>query len=371
MPNYTITASVWRRLFFVLKHIFIIFLFITALALQVGAADRKLALVIGNSDYQRVPALPNPSNDATAIAAGLDKIGFDVIKLIDATGQQQKNAVGIFLERMTQYDIGLFFYAGHGISINGYNYLIPVDASISSQESVKKELLRVDRILGASINKKKILVFLDACRDNPFKNQVAKLDKMKVSRGLLISKRVKQKKVDASQGLSRLDSGNENLFVAFATQPGNVALDGMPGEKHSPFSKGIITHLQEPLEVRELMTKVRATVAQASDFKQIPWEQNSLLELVYLGAKPDLGKMELFHIANVSKVNRTWGFVVATLTGKRKPEVGEFLKIDLGENSLEAKVGKVMTSSISLIPASWEKEIPSGAKVMKEEFTEK
>jgi hypothetical protein len=272
---------------------------------------------------------------------------------------------------MVHYDIGLFFYAGHGISINGYNYLIPVDASISTQEAVKRELLRVDRILGATVEKKKILVFLDACRDNPFKKQVAQLGQISVSRGLLVSKRIQTIHLDDSQGLSRLDSGNENLFVAFATQPGNVALDAVAGEQHSPFSKGILAHLQEPLEVRELMTKVRATVAQATDFKQIPWEQNSLLEPIYLGARPDLGKMEQFHIATVSKINRTWGFVVATLTGDQKPEVGEFLKIDLGEDRLEAKVGKVMAASISLIPASWDRKIPNGAKVMKEEFTEK
>jgi len=364
------SRAIFKTFLFTVCWLFCVYSFNSLLAAKADHEEKKLALVIGNSAYQRVPALPNPHNDAVAISQKLEKIGFDVIKLTDATGFQQKGAVSVFLERMPNYDIGLFFYAGHGISINGYNYLIPVDAGISSQDAVKKELLRVDRVLGASLDKKKILVFLDACRDNPFKNQVAKLDKMEVSRGLLVSKRVKQK-TETAQGLSRLDSGNENLFVAFATQPGNVALDGLEGEKHSPFSKGILTHLQEPLEVRELMTKVRATVAQASEFQQIPWEQNSLLEAVYLAGKPDLGKMEVFHIGTVSKVNQTWGFVVADLVGERKPEIGELLKIEIGTKHVEAKVGKVMTSSISLIPSAWDKKIPNGAKVLKEEFTEK
>ena len=332
------------------------------------AAGRKLALVIGNSAYQGVPTLPNPRNDAIDVSGRLESVGFDVIKLTDATGQQQKNAVRIFLERMKNYDIGLFFYAGHGISINGHNYLIPVDASISSPSAVDRELLRVDQVLGASLNQKKMLVFLDACRDNPFVNQVSNFGNMHVSRGLSVTRRIK---INAAQGLSRLDSGNQNLFVAFATQPGNVASDGLAGDKNSPFSKGLIKHLPEQLEVRELMTKVRASVARDTGYRQIPWEQNSLLEPVFLAGKPDLGKMESFHIANVTKVNKDWGFVVADLLSDRRPQVGELLKIDLGTAIIEAKVGKVMASSISLIPTTWEKEIPKGAKVIEEEFTQR
>ncbi|WP_461210882.1 caspase family protein [Desulfocurvus sp. DL9XJH121] len=94
---------------------------------------RKLALVIGNSAYQNATALPNPKNDATAVAAGLKRSGFTVIRLVDANRAQQKDGVGMFLERLREYDVGLFFYAGHGISIDGRNYLIPVDAALRSQ----------------------------------------------------------------------------------------------------------------------------------------------------------------------------------------------------------------------------------------------
>jgi hypothetical protein len=364
-----LTMTVYRKglEFIVLKLALFSLLMVPLSAAGVHAAENKLALVIGNSGYQRVPALPNPRNDAIGVANSLESIGFDVIKLVDATAVQQKNAVRMFLERLAGFDVGLFFYAGHGISINGYNYLIPVDASITGPDAVERELLRVDKVLGASFERKKILVFLDACRDNPFIYQVSKLDNMRVTRGLAVTRQIK---VNASQGLSRLDSGNQNLFVAFATQPGNVASDGLNGEDHSPFSKGLIENLQERLEVRELMTKVRASVARNTDFRQIPWEQNSLLEPVYLAGKPDLGKMTHLHIASVSKVNKDWGYVVADLVGERKPAIGELIQIRTKEHVIEAKVGKVMANRISILPATWEYPIPTGARVTIEEFTQ-
>ncbi len=325
----------------------------------------KLALVIGNSAYQNAAILPNPKNDATAVSAGLKKSGFEVIKLIDATRVQQKNAVGVFLEQFKNYQIGLFYYAGHGISINGRNYLIPIDADFQSQSDIEAELLLVDDVLGVSVKDRQMLVFLDACRENPFVEQLEQAKNVNVSRGLAVTRRIKPK----SGGLSRLESGSQNLFVAFATQPGNVALDGLPGEKHSPFSKGILLHLNQRLEVREMLTKVRASVAEETDFKQIPWEQNSLLKPVYLSGKPELGKMEFYHIANVTKINRNWGFVAADIVGDRIPEIGEAVQIETGGNKVEAKVGKVSKTSISIIPATWDHEIKAGARVIKSEFS--
>jgi len=329
-------------------------------------AEKKLALIIGNSSYQSATVLPNPRNDAIAVAEGLKKSGFTVIKLIDATKLQQKNAVRIFLEQFRDYQVGLFYYAGHGISVNGRNYLIPVDVDLHSQSDVEKDLLLVDDVLGVTLKDQQMLVFLDACRENPFVEQLAKIKNVNVSRGLAVNKRIKPE----STGLSRLETGNQNLFVAFATQPGNVAMDGLPGEEHSPFSKGLLLHLNEKLEVREMMTKVRASVAQETNYMQIPWEQNSLLKPVYISGKPDLGKMQTFHIANVTKVNKSWGFVVADLVGDRRPEEGTMVKMKVGDNEIDAKVGKVMAHAISIIPSAWNKEISIGTQVIQEKFSE-
>ncbi len=360
-----IHKAIVRLLFFLP---ILVFPFISIFAPETLAetqTDKKLALVIGNSTYQNAVELPNPSNDATAVAAGLEKSGFEVIKLLDATKVQQTNAISVFLEQFQNYQIGLFYYAGHGISINSRNYLIPIDADFQSQGDVEAELLLVDNVLGVSVKDRQMLVFLDACRENPFVEQLEQAKNVNVSRGLAVTTRIKPK----SGGLSRLESGSQNLFVAFATQPGNVALDGLPGEKHSPFSKGILLHLNERLEVREMLTKVRASVAKETDFKQIPWEQNSLLKPVYLSGKPELGKMEFYHIANVTKVNRNWGFVVADIVGDRIPKIGAAVQIETGGNQIEAKVGKVSRTSISIIPATWNHEIKAGARVIKSEFS--
>ncbi len=156
--------------------------------------------------------------------------------------------------------------------------------------------------------------------------------------------------------------------MAFSTQPGNVALDG--SGKHSPFSKALILHLNERLEVRKLMTKVRRSVAEETGYRQIPWEQNSLLKPVYLSGKPDLGKMRIHHIADVTKVIMKWGYVVAGYVGDRRPQEGDMVRIDLGGRRIEAKVGKVMATGISVIPSAWDNEIHVCAQVVQEEFSE-
>ncbi len=237
---------------------------------------------------------------------------------------------------------------------------------MNNQNDVEQDLLLVDDVLGVSLKDQQMLVFLDACRENPFIAQVSKIKDITVSRGLVVTKRIKPK----SGGLSRLEAGTQNLFVAFATEPGNVAMDGLPGEKHSPFSKGLIRYLNDKLEIREMMTKVRASVAQETNYKQIPWEQNSLLKPVYISGKPELGKMRAYHIANVSKVNKSWGYVVADLVGDRRPEEGVMVKVKVGDSEVEGKVGKVMPKAISIIPSAWDKNIPVGTQVVQEEFSE-
>lgn len=330
------------------------------------ATTDMVALIIGNSAYQHTDPLPNPENDATVLAEKLKTLNFDVIHLNNAGVAQTKNVISHFNDKIADKKIGLFFYAGHGVSINGTNYLIPVDAKLDSSSAIKKELIKTESILSASKDgQKTILVFLDACRNNPFKDNLAKIEGINVSRGLAISKKIKG---DTGKGLSRFESGNRNLFISFATQPGNVAVDGLENEKHSPFSKAIIDNIDQKLEVRELMTKVRASVAERTEFYQIPWEQNSLLEQVFLAGKPDLVKKIKIHIGDVTKINTSWKFITAELKTDRQVLPGDVYQIDTGERKIEAKVGKVNQGSISLIPATWEQKIPLGSQVIYEDF---
>lgn len=333
------------------------------------ATTNKVALVIGNSEYQNTEVLPNPQNDASALAEKLKSLDFDVIHVNNANALQTRNVIKYFNDKISDKKIGLFFYAGHGISINGMNYLIPVDATLNRATAIKNELIKTESILSASRNgEKTILVFLDACRNNPFKENLTRIEGLTVSRGLSVTKKVMG---ESDKGLSRFNSGNKNLFISFATQPGNVAVDGLDGEKHSPFSEAIIDNIDQKLEVRELMTRVRSSVAERTAFAQIPWEQNSLLEQIYLAGQPDLGKLEVLHVASVSRINKSWGFIVADTVSGQHPKVGELLQIDLDGKIVEGKVGKVMEKSISVIPASWDHSIYVGAKVVKKEFRRK
>ncbi len=345
--------------------VWLLFLILTLSLLTSSAiASQQVALVIGNSQYQHVEALQNTKYDAEGVAGKLESVGFDVIKLLDASVDQQRNAITVFRERLKQSDVGLFFYAGHGIAINGSNYMIPVDASLTTKNAADLELVKVDSVVsGFDGSKQKLLVFLDACRNNPFIERVSALSGVEVSRGLALSKKIK---MSTEKGLSRLESGNQNLFVAFATQPGNFAVDGIAGETNSPFSKALIDQMDQKLEVRELMTRVRASVAEKTNYKQIPWEQNSLLEPVFLAGFPDTKKIQTLQVGTVESVNTAWGFVVAKMVGDKRPDLGDTVKIELGERTIDATVKKVKDSKMSLAPSTWNYPIDQGAKVSKE-----
>jgi uncharacterized caspase-like protein len=245
----------------------------------------RLALIVGNSDYQYVSKLENTLNDAKEVSSQLRKLGFQVVEAINFNAAQLRKAVDHFSDRLRPGDIALFYYAGHGVAINGVNFVVPVDTQLVDQSSIDKYLYPIIEIIDvlSDDQKHQALVFLDACRDSPFAGSLKNARNIRVSRGLAKFSSVRP---SADKGLARIESGYANLFVAFATQPGNVAADGLAGEKHSPFTGALLKHLSDKVEVRELMTKVRASVANRTNFQQIPWEQNSLLKNIYLAGKP-------------------------------------------------------------------------------------
>ena len=225
----------------------------------------RLALVIGNGAYRNAPALPNPANDARAVAKALRDSGFAVIEASDLDRGGMEKAILEFLQRSATASVRLLFYAGHGIQVEGVNYLVPIDAMVASRTAAMFELIDIDRILkGLDDEAHANIIILDACRDNPFETRLAPSRAVRGS------------------GLIGYQSVGSGTLIAFATAPGNTAEDG--NGAHSPFTAALLKHIGTPgLEVNQMLTRVRVDVAAATERKQIPWANSSLLGEVYLG----------------------------------------------------------------------------------------
>ena len=229
-------------------------------AAQAWASDR-VALVIGNSHYANATTLENPSNDAKAVAAKLRAVGFEVFHHEDLTGQTFRIALGEFTEAALNSEIALVFYAGHGIEMDGRNYLIPVDAKMESQATAQFETVSLDGVLSTVRQAGKLgMVLLDACRDNPFANTMKRTHGTRaVSRGL------------ASVSIEQ----ETGILVSFAAQAGNTADDG--AGMHSPYTEALLSVMDEPgLEINQVFRKVRARVVEATGGKQTPIERMQL-----------------------------------------------------------------------------------------------
>lgn len=242
------------------------------LAAGAAMADKRVALVIGNADYRHAAALANPKNDAVDMADKLAGLGFDVVRGIDLDFEGMRRTIRDFVNRLDGADMALFYYAGHGLQVNGSNYLAPVDARLSSQIDLDFEAIPINLILsamerGTDVN----LVFLDACRDNPL---AANLARSMGTRSGAIGK-----------GLAKIGSGVGSL-ISFATQPGNVALDGKG--RNSPFTAALLDHLGTPgQDVTRDLIQVRRAVLEATGGKQVPWENSSLTGDVVLLPKKE------------------------------------------------------------------------------------
>lgn len=222
----------------------------------------KLALVIGNSGYQDSP-LKNPVNDAEDISNVLHKLGFEVITETNATKRKMLEAVYRFEDKLRRADIGLFFYAGHGMQMEGTNYLLPIGTNVHSAIDVEFEAVNVSRILGKMKEAGNLLniVILDACRNSPF-------------RGFIRS---------SEKGLARMDAP-VGTIIAYATSPGSVAYDG--DGRNGIFTKHLIAALQEEsLTVRNIFDKAGIGVMEETNSQQVPWIHSSPMKPLYISGK--------------------------------------------------------------------------------------
>ena len=242
-------------------------------AASAANADRRVAFVVGNGTYKNVAALPNPPIDAKAMAAALRNVGFEVVEGSNLNRDKMTEKLLDFGKKAQGADVAVFFYAGHGIAISGTNYLLPIDADIKSEMDVKLgAAINIDLTLDQTMSDAKVkLVFLDACRDNPF---AAKIKSNSATRS-----------VSVQTGLAEMKSG-EGTLIAFATGPGQTALDGQEGT-NSPFTRALLANLTEPgVEIQQAMTKVRAQVNEETHKGQLPWGHTNLIGSVYLNGAP-------------------------------------------------------------------------------------
>jgi len=226
-----------------------------------GERGPRIALVIGNGAYTNVAQLPNPPNDARDIAGALRDLGFKVIEGYDLDGNKMRSKIEEFSAAMPGAGVTLLYYAGHGIQVAGKNYLIPVDAKLEHPSSLGLEAIEVGTVISDMESEKRInLVFLDACRDNP------------LSRSLASS--MGTRSLTVGQGLASVNAGIGTL-ITFATSPDTTALDG--SGRNSPFTAALLNHIRTPgLEVRTMLTRVRADVIKATNERQVPWDHSSL-----------------------------------------------------------------------------------------------
>src|SRR6201996_6771529 len=237
-------------------------------AADAAKAEKRVAFVVGNGAYKNVAQLPNPPIDAKAMAAVLRNVGFDVVEGSNLTRDSMTEKLLDFGKKAQGADVAVFFYAGHGIAISGTNYLLPVDADIKSEMDVKLgAAINIDLTLDQTMSDAKVkLVFLDACRDNPFAAKI---------------KSTATRSVSVGSGLAEMKSG-EGTLIAFATGPGQTALDGTDGQ-NSPFTRALISHITQPgLEIQQAMTEVRAQVNEETNKGQLPWGHTNLIGTVYL-----------------------------------------------------------------------------------------
>jgi uncharacterized caspase-like protein len=224
-------------------------------------AEKRVALVLGNSAYQNVAPLANPVNDSSKIASTLKEAGFDVVdSRRDLSAADTRRALRDFADRSRDADIAVVYYAGHGIEVDGGNYLIPVDAKLERDTDVYDEALSLDRILIAIEPAKKLrLVILDACRDNPFART---MKRTVASRAI-------------GQGLAKVEPTSPNVLIAYSAKAGSTAADG--DGKNSPFTSALSHHLTKPgLDVRRAFGFVRDEVLKTTGNKQEPFVYGSL-----------------------------------------------------------------------------------------------
>jgi uncharacterized caspase-like protein len=228
-----------------------------------AAAQKRVALVVGNSAYQQAGRLANPVNDAADMSAALKRIGIEVILGLDVDKRTFDSRIREFSRALAGAETGILFYAGHGLQVGQRNYLIPIDAQLQSERDLEFETVPLDfvmRQMEIEREGKTNIVFLDACRDNPLARNLARA--------------MGTRSVGVGKGLAEVQAG-VGTFVAYATKPGDVALDGEG--RNSPFTAALLRAVAAPgKSLTAVMVDVRKDVLTATGNRQVPWDHSAL-----------------------------------------------------------------------------------------------
>jgi uncharacterized caspase-like protein len=221
---------------------------------------------LGNSAYQHTPKLANPKNDATDMAVALRKLGFHVLEGFDLDKPSFDRKVRDLAIALQGANAGLFFFAGHGLQVAGHNYLVPVDAQISTVSALDFEMVRLDLVHRTMERETQTnILFLDACRDNPLARNLARA--------------MGTRSTEIGRGLAAMESG-VGTIISFSTQPGNVALDG--NGRNSPFAGALVKHVSTSRDdLSAILIAVRNDVMAATQRRQVPWEHSALTGRFY------------------------------------------------------------------------------------------
>jgi len=231
-------------------------------SISMSAQERRIALVIGNGTYKSSP-LRNPLNDANDMAVVLKKLGFNVTLKTNADQRTMEDSIRTFGKELRSGGIGLFYYAGHGLQVDGWNYLIPIGADLESEADVKYESVDAGRVLAQMENAENSLniIILDACRDNPFARSFR----------------------SSQKGLAKMDAPAGSI-LAYSTAPGSIAADGVG--RNGLYTSYLLLNMMTPgLKLEDMFKKVRIGVSKESGKKQIPWESSSLMGNFYFSTK--------------------------------------------------------------------------------------
>ncbi len=254
-------------------------------------SESRVALVVGNGDYIGQPRLPNPANDAQDVAAALEGLGFNVIQGSNLTKAAFDAKLHEFSRATTGADVAIFFYSGHGMQINGINYLIPIDAPVT-KEDLDFQTVTLDFVQKLLERAKTKIIMLDACRNNPF--------------AAMLGESMGTRAINANAGLAVATAPDLGYFIAFATQPGHVASDGVG--RNSPFTSSLKAHIATPgLSISDLMIVVRNDVVQTTSGAQIPWDHSALSMRFYFKEGPATELAEAGRKS--SDAAEVWGWV--------------------------------------------------------------
>ncbi|HEX6369533.1 MAG TPA: caspase family protein [Longimicrobium sp.] len=241
-------------------------------ATLLAQAERRVALVVGNGQYENAGVLRNPVNDARSVAQSLQRLGFNVMLRENRSQREMAQDIREFGRQLDQNTVALYYYSGHGIQVKGENYVVPVDAAISNEEEVEYGTVNVGLVMAQmeAARSRVNIVFLDACRNNPFARSFR----------------------SSSNGLAMMNAP-AGTFIAYATAPGDVASDGTAAAGNGLYTQQLLRFLNQPgLPIEQMHKQVRIAVTQASNGDQVPWESSSIMGDFYFAGNTGPGTVQ-------------------------------------------------------------------------------